>query len=190
MLRHFKLTLPVTIGLMVSFFLPWVNVFFFDASAFQIPRYVSNLQEMAQAAGGTHRDYTSYLLYLIPVLCILGICRDLFRLKIWYWDYAGILAITLAFMGYVLVKRQDLPVSFSIGCYLTLALAICGLVYGIVFNGNRQVTTESKSGLFRELSNLQELKEKGVITAEIFETRRQELLQAIEQQHNARGTSV
>lgn len=180
--RYFKLTLLFTIGLMVSFFLPWVNVLFFDASAFQIPRYVSNLQEMAQAAGSTHRDYSSYLLYGIPVLCILGICRDVFRLKIWYWDYAGILAITLAFMGYVLVKRQDLPVSFSIGCYLTLALAVCGLVYGIVFNGNKPVAAESKSELFQELSNLQALKEKGVITAEIFETRRQELLQAIGQQ--------
>ena len=129
--KAFKTSTFFSIGVLISFFLPWVDYVFTRLSAFKIPMVLDSLANFSQLFG-KEMAYVkaTYLLYLIPCFAIYNIISDLTK-KENRWDVSEFWAGTTAtaiLLILALVNGGNLSV-FGIGFYLTAIFSILGIVF-------------------------------------------------------------
>ena len=128
--KAFKTSTFFSIGILISFFLPWIDYVVTRFSAFRIPMALDSLANFGQSSG-INMAYAkvSYLLYLIPCFAIYNIVSDLTR-KENRWEInefgTGITA-TVILLILFLANGGNLSI-FGIGFYLTAIFSILGLV--------------------------------------------------------------
>ena len=129
--KAFKTSTFFSIGVLVSFFLPWVDYVITRFSAFEIPMALDSFANFGQLFGNniTYVKFT-YLLYLIPCFAIYNIISDLTKKENrWgvseFWTGLTFIAILLFL---VLANGGNLSV-FGVGFYLTALFSVLGLVY-------------------------------------------------------------
>lgn len=184
----FKVEIILLAGILISFFLPWVDLTFFSISGFEVPKRIANLDCLFNAF--SDEDQTSpivlwsYSLYSIPLLSIIAIILNLIGKQ------KRVLELTVASIPIIIVllcfllfggEFNQVINYFTIGIYLTLFLSI-GLIIFLFTNKNEvKNNNDSNSKILSELEKLYVLKEKGAITDDFFEKERRLLTDKLEQ---------
>lgn len=189
----------VTFGLLIAFFLPWVDLTIFTLSGYNIP---TSLDKLAYALSiiddNNNSDILkiSYLLYLIPLFSIINIIRDIAGYKKSYLinEYLfGILASILVIIIAINTREFSLSI-LGMGFYLTFILSLIGTILnGMPHNKQENTAAELKQNivqdiqpsidkpkLLEQLALLHTLKEKGALSDEIYEQERQEILSVLQ----------
>lgn len=188
-----KLSTLFSIGILISFFLPWIDFTFYSLSGFEIPTSLDKISNVNSVLGNKENMEIlkiSYFFYLIPICSIFNIIKDLSKGKYTLFldeFFFGIIAV-IAFVLFV-YNLNEKSISFlSLGYYLTLIFSVLGLLAPANSNeeektielvNNAKVTKEDFVGeqtiLLNQLSQLHDLKEKGVITEEVYEYQRKNI---------------
>ena len=133
-----KISTIFSFGLLISFFLPWIDVIFWQFSAFEIPMRLDSIAHFLELFG-ENMVYLklSYLLYLIPCSSIYNIINDLlgkeksFIINLITDEFdTGLLFIILLF---ILFNGQFEV--FGVGYYLTAAFSVLGSIF--TFNNRK-----------------------------------------------------
>ena len=129
--NKFKKSTFFSIGLLFSFFLPWVNVLFWQLSAFEIPMKLDTIDYFGELFG-KNMAYVkvTYLVYLIPCCSIYHIIVDLLgkEKSVFFNEFSiGLTVTTLLFIS-ILIFNGSFAV-FSVGYYLTAMFSILGLLF-------------------------------------------------------------
>jgi len=149
------------IGLIIGFFLPWVDIGGFIAiSGYQIPKIINGIGQFRKMAGQETDGVTLVyiLLYLIPILSVVTIIANIYdkNPKIPAL-FAGIIPIVGLF--YLIIKADisenkatDIFQIISIGTYVTLVSAI-GMIMSVmgILTLPRNMTDISMGQFFSEL---------------------------------------
>ena len=121
----------LSIGLIISFFLPWFSVPFFDISGFNIPTSIDKIISIGSIFG---KDMTilkfSYLLYLIPIVSVYNIIVDFWKIKSTYFINEFFIGLFCSVAIYYLLTELDknLTKTLGIGFYMTIFISIIGLI--------------------------------------------------------------
>ncbi|MEI7596641.1 MAG: hypothetical protein WCK02_12900 [Bacteroidota bacterium] len=121
---------PITIcsiGLFVSFFLPWVSISIFEISGFNIPRnldLVSSILKISDSNKSISNYSISYLLYIIPILCIYNIYNDIYEKKrrFVFSEFIVCFCLITSILFFFYFKNIKLILNF--GFYLTMVFTI------------------------------------------------------------------
>ncbi len=186
-----------SIGLLISFFLPWINLTIFSLNGYEIPLSLDKVSGVAKLFdGGDKSDILkiSYFLYLIPLCSILSIIKDISGNSIFFSVNEFMLGIigTSGFFLYLHSINEKAPSYLGVGFYSTVLFSIVG---GISYyhndnksekksiveikNPSTTLTLEDKNIILNQLSQLHSLNEKGVLPDDVYEKERLELLQKI-----------
>jgi len=199
-----KVTTFFSIGVLISFFIPWIEIGPLSFNGFQIPQSLDKIVRISHLFQDRDYDFfiTSYFIYLIPITAVFSIIKDLTTDRAVYFlnEFSfGVIGVTLVL---VLIRKIGLDTSiFSTGYYLMLILSVFGCIsYFFQKQPQTQQPTESnyvqivnvnarsndtefipvdKTALFNQLSQLHSLKEKSVITEDIYEQERQAIMNKI-----------
>lgn len=199
-----------SIGVLIAFFLPWVDLNFFTLSGYDIPTSLdklSNLSKVFNSSDNSDVLKFSYLLYLIPVCSVFNIIKDITGYKGSYFlneFLFGIIAVNVLFILINDINEKATSV-LSIGYYLTSIFSVLGIFlfekkktsnedekisYQIKEEPEEiSITTTDKTELLNQLSQLHSLKEKGVLTEDIYEQERQEILSKLTKQNITENTT-
>lgn len=196
----------LSIGLLISFFLPWIDFTILTLNGYEIPLSLdklSNLNKLLNKKDDLDIYKLSYFFYLIPICSVYNIIKDFSAIKGSYFlnEFGiGILSIILLYVGVTNINEKATSV-FSIGYYLTGLFSILGFLLN-----NRTKETENnslasenenveinisdsdKTNLLNQLSQLHSLKEKGVLTEEIYEQERKEILSKLKKENISENT--
>jgi hypothetical protein len=159
--------------LIVTFFLPWINIMMFNVSGFEIGTYVSDIYRFISTF-----DYEieqellifAYSLYLIPLFSIVNIILDLTKTKrlILINEFFVGFALTLFIAFLILQANQNLWEhlfeGMGIGYYTTFILSLVGM---FIYSGN-PIKSKSDDNSKTEYQNLKSMLDRGVITEEVF----------------------
>lgn len=121
----------LSMGLLISFFLPWFSVPFFDISGFSIPTSIDKFISMGSFVG---EDMTilklSYLIYLIPLTSLYNIIVDIGKVISKYFLNEFAIGLFCSLTIYFLLKsyNNDLTRTLGIGFYLTILISVIGLI--------------------------------------------------------------
>lgn len=150
-----KLENICAIGLIIFFFLPWINIAgFISVSGYELPDVVKGFGQLAALGSKTGKSglqsYFFYLVYLIPIFSALtiyygvtdedkkvtGLIADIVPFSELF-KVTGLIAaiVPISLLFYALIKMgTDVFDGMAIGAWLTLATAIAMLlsVYGII----------------------------------------------------------
>lgn len=192
------------------------GVFFTDlsVSGFEIPSKLKQFIDSSDTMSANGENnleivYFSYLLYAIPIFSFVSIILGLNK-KNNRSNYLSrvasaipVLVGTLFIVSLIFGRGEDILQYLDIGFYLTilfgLALWLSAIISGrnpiihpekeyssekATDNGQREV---DKSSLLTQLSQLHSLKEKNVITEEIYEQERQTILSKLQNQQSFEG---
>lgn len=187
-----------SVGLLIAFFLPWVDVVFVAYNGYSLPIAIDKFKDIAEVGkifdinkkvGDVSILKLSYILYLIPIFCIVNIIRSFNgqkRLSYLLNEFnIGLLSVLLlyAYLMSIDVKSNVL----SVGYYLTAAFSLIGLFLPnsiIQKDNNKTATNDTTSvdntNVLNQLTQLHSLKEKGVITEEIYEKERAAFLKQLD----------
>lgn len=182
-----------SVGILISFFLPWIDLGFYSVNGFEIPTSLDKLITVNQVFSNENDvSYLkfSYIMYLIPLFALINVVMDIskanFRTQLDEFGIGIIVAILL--FAFIYSIHENAISTMSIGYYLTVLFGILGL---FSFRKKQKEETTSiltqptlkddvieldKTNLLNQLSQLHELKEKQVITDSIYEQERQSIL--------------
>lgn len=159
--------------LIVTFFLPWINIMMFNVSGFEIGAYVSDIYRFISSF-----DYEveqevlifAYSLYLIPLFSIVNIILDLTKTKrfILINEFFVGFVLTL-FIAFLIVQANQnlweyLFKSMGVGYYATFVLSFIGMF----LYSTKHIKPTSISNSKTEYENLKSMLERGVITEQVF----------------------
>jgi len=192
------------------------GVFFTDlsVSGFEIPSKLKQFIDSSDTISANGENnleivYISYLLYAIPIFSFASIILGLNK-KTNSSNYLSrvasaipVLVGTLFIVSLIFGRGEDVLQYLDIGFYLTILFGIALWLSAIISgrnpiihpkneyssekatdNGQREV---DKSSLLTQLSQLHSLKEKNVITEEIYEQERQTILSKLQNQQSFEG---
>ncbi len=189
-----------SIGLLISFFLPWIDLTFYTLSGYNIPTSLDKLVNVGNAFSGIIRneDITyklSYLLYLIPVVSMFNIITNITRKE---EKISGMIEFSLGilFTSIIFISTYFLYIEalykFSFGFYLTAIFSIIGMVsvFLEILSANRKINIKSsksliqteeasfldKTTLLNQLEQLKTLRENNILTDDIFEQQKEDIL--------------
>lgn len=190
-----------SIGILIAFFLPWIDLTFFTLSGYNIPTSLDKINNVSKVFNSNDNSdilKISYFLYLIPICSAFNIIKDISGYKGSYFlneFLFGIIGVILLFIMVNNINEKATSV-FSIGYYLTALFSVLGI---FSYNSNKSEEIQSpqkkeepkeavsisadKTDLLNQLSQLHSLKEKGVLTEEIYEQQRQEILSKLQTQN-------
>lgn len=184
-----------SLALLVAFFLPWFNLFFFNISGFDLPTSLDKLSEISGFFnnGKISKLNPAYFLYLIPVFSIINLIGD-FNKKNRY-KLINEFSVGLLFgiyIIYVLLERKiNLTTVLAIGFYLTILFSVIGLFFVQIQNSeknempnNKKVNSteiEDKKDLFNQIEKLHKLNTDGVINDDVFKFEKSTLLEKIDE---------
>lgn len=193
-----KINTIITGGLLIAFFLPWIDLTIFTLSGYNIPTSLDKLAYTLSFIDDNNNSdilKISYFLYLIPVISVVNIIRDFAGYKNSYLINEYLFGILASIMLFIIVINTDaLSTSIlGIGFYLTFIFSVIGTILnGINFNLDENKAIEFKKDivqdfkpeidkpkLLEQLSLLHSLKEKGALSDEIYEQERQEILSVL-----------
>lgn len=195
-----------SIGVLIAFFLPWIDLTFLTLSGYNIPTSLDKLSNVGKVFKSTSNlDIlkVSYLLYLIPICSAFNVIKDISGYKGSYFlnEFVfGIIAVILLFIVVININEKITSV-LSIGYYLTALFSVLG-VFSFERNSKeyentsyktkediKETTTitNDKNDFLNQLAQLHSLKEKGVLTEEIYEEERQEILSKLQKQNIAKN---
>lgn len=220
-----KYSTACSIGILVSFFLPWIYVSFFTVnsySGYEIPLSLNEVSKIIEFYFGTNSiDWHTYNLWInalffsIPIFSLINIIKDLSNSRL-NWDFAkgfefgiGVGLIIILYWSTELLNELESKtpkISLGIGFYLTGIFGVVGFITIIIeryWNSEKAdlindsddkispenhendslESTINKKDLLNQLDKLFELKEKGVLTEEIYEQERQEILSKMQKQN-------
>ena len=121
-----------SLGLLIAFFLPWLNFIIFKLSGFRIPIAYDILSSMGSLFGNAMLYVKlSYLLYLIPICIIYNTLIDLKLLSDKKKYFLNEFVVGLIFSGliFILAVTSEFNLAFfGIGFWLTLLFSILGIM--------------------------------------------------------------
>jgi len=195
-MRATTATTIFSVGILISFFLPWIDLGFFSLNGFEIPTSLDKLIIARLFSDDNDIVYLklSYVLYLIPLFAFINIIMDLSRANYrTLLDEFGVgisvVLLVFIFIQFIYGKATS---TLSIVYYLTALFSLLG-----VLSFKRKTKTETtsttnnesfkddavpvdKNSLLNQLSQLHSLWEKNVITENIYEQERQEILSKLQ----------
>jgi hypothetical protein len=130
-----KIRTILSAGLLVSFFLPWINILrsFISFGGHQLPKAIGTMVEMLGSRSPIPEpvSYLFYGLYLIPLCCVINIIKDLGISQIKRY-FLNEFVIGFVFSAIILVimivsDKETKEFGLSIGYYLTALLSLIGL---------------------------------------------------------------
>lgn len=181
----FRVEIILLAGILISFFLPWVDFTFFSISGYEIPIRIANLENFSNTF--SNQDQTSpivlwsYTLYLIPFLSISALILNIIgKQKRVLEKIVASIPIIIVLFFYLVFGNQAFN-TFTIGIYLTLFLSISLIIYSFTYKKKVENINESNSEILTQLEKLYILKEKGALTDDFFEKERKLLTDKLEQ---------
>lgn len=191
----------LSIGILISFFLPWINFTFFSLGGYEIPTSLDKLYNISMLFKNGEKPAIakiSYLLYLIPIASVFNIIKDISKQKTYIFFnefvFGGIAVIAFFIKAHQI--NEDPTSVLSFGYYFTIIFSVLGIlsyfspsvydVFGNNFLGNNPEHTDAtnKSELLNQLSTLHSLQEKGALTDDIYEQERQVILSKLQNQES------
>ena len=187
-----------SIGMLIAFFLPWYDVSIFTFSGYNIP---TSLDKLSYLYTTLHSDTNtelykfSYILYIIPVCCLINICEYFFHNKTSDFlagRFQFVIGIFVLFvMPFSFITPEDkktiltplVTPKVDIGYYLTIIFGFWGLFFSEYKKNNlsqKEEVINDNSNLLNQLAQLQSLKEKNVISEELFEKQKQDILDQLQ----------
>lgn len=202
-----KLRTIFSIGLLISFFLPWLDIpYFAIVYGYEIPTSLTKLSHLFISLDSKNIELLklSYFIFLIPICSVFNIIKELTGLKVSYFLNEFIFGIIASIILFVLIIIVDATINIlSLGYYFTAlfsVLGICSTYYGRsikrqdtkVKDAKEEHTQETlslpeKTNLLNQLSQLNSLKEKQVITEEIYEQEKAEILVKFQKQNKSKS---
>ena len=195
-----------SIVLLLAFFLPWVEIniweFSIDSNACMIPKHLFKYAKYSDDLYPV--ALISLLFYSIPILCIIRIFKALTNqpYKPAISEFGASIIMSIFFIISLLailnkMHQEEKIVRFiGFGFYINIIATIIGVLsvnespqaypstYNIESNNNIFETeiknTTNNTDIIKQLSQLFELKEKGVLTEEIYNAEKQNLLNKLE----------
>jgi hypothetical protein len=197
-----KLRTILSLGLLIAFFLPWIDLTFFTLSGYNIPISLDKLATIGNwvnTSDDTSIYKISYVLYLIPIFCTYNIIVGLSKKEAAFFLNEFLVGLICSGFFYFFISSYGEKVTsiLSIGYYLTASISLFGVFESVVafFNkiennplnqsrGNnekdKEISSEEKEALLKQLEQLYSLKEKGFLTDEIYEQERKLILAKFE----------
>ena len=195
-----------SIVLLLAFFLPWVEIniwnFSIDSNACMIPKYL--LKYIEPVDDKFPVALLSLFFYSIPILCLIRVYKSFTNqpYKPAINEFGASIIMSIFFIISLLailnkMHQEEKIVSFiGFGFYINIIATIVGVLcvnestqaypstYNIESNNNIFETeiknTTNNTDIIKQLSQLFELKEKGILTEEIYNAEKQNLLNKLE----------
>lgn len=126
-----KLSTKLSIGLLISFFLPWFSVPFFYICGFSIPLYIDEFISMRNfVSGDVILLIFSYLIYLIPIISVYNIIIDIRKVNSKYILNEFTIGLFCSSAMYLLLNSYSnaLTRALGIGFYLTILFSVIGFL--------------------------------------------------------------
>lgn len=203
-MRTFTATTIFSFGILIAFFLPWIDLGVYTLNGLEIP---SSLDRLIVIDGlfnnNSDAEYLklSYVLYLIPFLAFINIILDLSKSKFNMWIDEFVIGIVVILLLFIVVKgiHENATSTLSIGYYLTALFSLLGVLFTLIKPRKRvtsptikhvskeEVPIRDKSGLLNQLSQLHSLREKNVITEEIYEQEKTAILAKLQPHEQTKG---
>lgn len=136
MKRNLKYTTALSASLLISFFIPWINWSFFKFSGYDLPPVINSFYPAGRLSIGAYQSVSiAYLLYLIPLCCVLSIIRDFTGLRLIPVISEFLAGLILSGVLYYYMDRhdEDMLHSLSTGYYFTVCLSVLGLIVSAIF---------------------------------------------------------
>jgi len=127
-----RLLILFSAGLLVSFFMPWLEVLFVSFGGYEIPSALKSLNSVANVVGaGSSLVYLGFLLWLVPLMSVLDGYRyvrekSYFIINEFWFGLifsVGIMVVLIYLFGISALYRFG-----AIGLYITLSCSVCGLL--------------------------------------------------------------
>lgn len=194
-----------TIGLLISFFLPWYTVTIFTVSGYDLPTTLNKLDNLRSLFKkdsdydiDTFLNKITYILYAIPIFSILRIIENYSNEKKLPSFLSKFHFIVGFFFTPILIVKGGITNSTltpekEIGFYLTFLFSILGLlITDDVWSQEKTISSPKKSekntssfdensNLLNQLSQIHGLKEKNLIDDDIYERQKSEILKKLEE---------
>lgn len=186
-----KKTTLLSIGLLIAFFLPWVDLNLITISGYEIPTSLdklSNLNNLLNDGSESSLIKVSYILYIIPILSIINIVNELSKKKRAFINefQFGIIAV---FFIFIIAKQysEESASFFSVGYYLTALFSLLGFLI-CLFQKNEDLlyplndsnlSNPSKTHLLNQLEKLHSLNEKKILNDEIYQQEKNDILEKL-----------
>lgn len=190
----------LSIALLISFFLPWINTPLFTLSAYEIPLSLQKANSVFsffndEEEMGNVIMILSIILYSIPILAGYRILKNISKLqppKYVINEFDIVLVVTV--FSFIVLKdfNQSALGFLGVGFYSSFFFSIIAILTSFaeklgfkkgesIYSGSKnepevESNFTNKSDLINQLSQLQILKEKGVISDEVFEQQKAEIL--------------
>ena len=127
-----------SIGIIISFFLPWFSDGLFKASGFDIPNYLDKISlfsnilsavtSVKTEGSGIQLYKLSYLLYLIPIISLYSLYNDFRSSKMRKALNEYSISLVFLIVIYIILVVNKLNFQFEIALYITLLLSVIGCV--------------------------------------------------------------
>lgn len=190
--------------LLISFFLPWLSwgVIFTNITVrgYEIPSKIKDLLNITDIFPNNDNDsiialYTSYLLYCIPTFSFAAIILGLNKKNNQSIHVARIASVIPILLGMIFLflmvvgKKNDFLQYLDIGFYLSILIGIAlWILTSTAYHSQKDVnikntgflSSSDNSDLLNQLSQLHDLKQKKVITEEIYEQERKIILEKLQ----------
>jgi hypothetical protein len=125
--------------LIICFFLPWINVIFFQIPGYDIPLKMNTVLGFTNISGEENTKFAmitfaSYSLYLIPLFAIINFVSYLgtFDSRCKYMEFVTAKLICIALVIFILVETkipfEDLIQLLAPGFYITFGISVVGLI--------------------------------------------------------------
>jgi len=128
---RFKLRTFFSIGLLISFFLPWFSLPFMSFNGYDIPTLLDKIIPVGKLFNNDLNILkVSYILFLIPICSIYNVLKDIFYFKGGYLlDEFLVSIISLVILFYFLTQNNMDVMSFiSFGFYLSFIFSLSGVI--------------------------------------------------------------
>lgn len=193
----------LSIALLISFFLPWINTPLFTLSGYDIPISIQKLNNIFTIFDDNNEMANVIIVlmivfYLVPILAAYRILKNFSKLRAPNYTVSEFsIGLMITILIFLLVKEinENALAFLSIGFYSTFLFSLLGFLnsfsnrveldkkeYSPSFATSKASVNEDtidRSDLINQLSQLQMLKEKGVITDEIFEKQKTDILEKL-----------
>ena len=151
-----KLTIIISIGILVSFFIPWIDLPFINATGWELPLYLDKITSIGRLFEMDNSTQIflllSYLLYLIPLISIYnlfqlfisGICKRKYFLYI--YTIIGLLSVLLLIF---IMNLSPLKI-LGVGYYSTIVFSLIGILFDYRIKYNNSDITKNERGAIAE----------------------------------------
>jgi hypothetical protein len=114
-----------SIGLLISFFLPWIDLRLFTVSGYDLPLSMEKLERLGNSNDDSAIIF--YFLYLIPAFAVYNIFNDFTQSKKLSLLNEFVVGIIVSFFGILIAVLEKKTDFLSLGFYTTVIFSVLGL---------------------------------------------------------------